>query len=374
MSSSSYIPEISYGDTDPNSVVAAVLASIESALGRSLYPGDPVRLLALAFAAEDINLRNLIDEAGRQNLLAYATGSNLDALGDLVGVSRIQAIGAQTTLQFTASAAQGADITIPKGTRVSPGNQVYFATDIDAVIPAGQTTVTVTATAVTPGAAGNGYVIGEINQIVDPVAYVPTVTNTTATAGGCDTEEDDPYRQRIRLGIARFSVAGPSGAYEYWAKTASTQIADVYVTSSQPGYVDIYVLQVDGQIPGTDLLNQVAAIVSADDIRPLTDYVQVHAPTTVDYTVNLTYYIRQSDAATASSIQAAVTQAVDDWVSWQKAVLGRDINPSQLVAQIINAGAKRVDITSPVYTTVADTAIAILNGTATVTYGGLEDE
>jgi phage-related baseplate assembly protein len=368
------VPEISYGDTDPESVTAGVLAAIESNLGRSLYPGDPLRLFALAFAAEDINIRNMIDAAGRQNLLAYATGDNLDVLGDLVGVERLAAKGASATLRFTASAVATQPITIPLGTRVTPGNQVYFATDYTVVIPVGSQTIDVQATAAVAGDASNDYVIGEINQIVDPIANVPTVSNLTASSGGYDAETDDAYRERIRLGISRFSTAGPRDAYEFWARSASAQISDVYVTSPTPGVVDVYVLLAGGVLPSSGVLELVQSVLSADDVRPLTDNVTAKPPTEAAYTVNITYYIKQDDAARAAEIQANVAAAVTAWITWQRSAIGRDVNTSELIARMVNAGAKRVAITSPAYTVVASTAIATLSGTASVTYGGLEDD
>jgi len=55
----------------------------------------------------------------------------------------------------------------------------------------------------------------------------------------------------------------------------------------------------------------------------------------------------------------------------RKVKFGRDIIPDQLTAGIIGAGAKRVVITSPIYTTIAATAIAV-PATITPTYGGLD--
>ncbi|MEN6371905.1 MAG: baseplate J/gp47 family protein [Armatimonadota bacterium] len=368
-----YVPEISYANTDPETVKSQVLTTVENDLERKLATADPLRLFALAFASESVVLRNLIDEAGRQNLLYYATGDNLDALGDLIGVTRLSPKGAATTLRFTAATPATSAITIPAGTRATPGGQIYFATDYAATIAVGQQYVDVPATCVTNGTAGNGCIIGEIDQIVDPVAYVPTVSNTTASAGGYDAESDDALRERIRLGVTQFSVAGSRDAYEYWARSASAQISDVYVVSPSAGAVDVYILLVGGELPGDELKQAVTSILTADTVRPLTDQVTVKAPALVDYTLEVSYYIRNSDAARASEIQTAVEAAINGWVLWQRSAIGRDLNPSELIARIIQAGAKRAAVTSPAYTAISATSIAHLSGTATVTYGGMED-
>ncbi len=371
----SVVPEISYGETNPDQIKSDILAGIEANLGRPLYPGDPLRLFAMAFAAEDVQIRNMIDEAGRQNLLAYATGTSLDKLGELVGVGRLGAVGASVTLRYSTAQAAAAPITIPKGSQATPDGKVYFATDYEATIQAGQTLVDVQATCQTTGEAGNGWEIGEIDQIVQPIGFISAVANTTASSGGTATEDDDAYRLRIRLGVARFSNAGSRDAYEYWARTASAQIADVYVGSANPGTVQVYILLNGGVLPGQDLLAQVLAVLSADDVRPLTDLVTVLAPTAHAYTLDVTYYIRTDDAARAAEIQTAVAAAIQDYILWQKSAIGRDINPDELIARCVNAGAKRVAITAPAaFHQLANTEVASLSAPQTITYGGLEDD
>ena len=64
--------------------------------------------------------------------------------------------------------------------------------------------------------------------------------------------------------------------------------------------------------------------------------------------------------------------AIDEYIEWQTGNIGTDINPSELHRAIIDAGAKRCVIDSPVYTVVGETQVARL-GSRTVAYGGLED-
>ena len=82
----------------------------------------------------------------------------------------------------------------------------------------------------------------------------------------------------------------------------------------------------------------------------------------------MTYYINRSDSARAVAIQAAVAQAVEEYKTWQRTI-GRDVNPSQLAAMVMEAGAKRVTVTAPTFAAVAATKVAALTGSATVTYG-----
>ena len=127
-----------------------------------------------------------------------------------------------------------------------------------------------------------------------------------------------------------------------------------------------------GGIPTSEDLSAMSEYLSADTIRPLTDNVTVSAPVQDSYSITLTYYIRKSDSANASAIQAAVNEAVDAYQLWQSRI-GRDINPSDLICRIMQAGARRVAVTAPVYTQVSDGHIAKCSSTE-VTYGGLEDD
>ena len=69
---------------------------------------------------------------------------------------------------------------------------------------------------------------------------------------------------------------------------------------------------------------------------------------------------------------AAIAAAVADFQKWQRK-LGRDINPTELIARLREAGAKRVTLTAPVDTVIEATELPKCSG-ATVTYGGLEDD
>jgi len=148
----------------------------------------------------------------------------------------------------------------------------------------------------------------------------------------------------------------------------------VSLLSPAPGEVDVYVLKTGGQLPDIDLLNAVDAVLSDDAVRPLTDNVTAKAPTGVDYTIAIEYWIVDDDETESTNIQEAVADAVADYIAWQSGKIGRDINPSKLESLVMNAGAKRVEITAPVYVELDDTEVAQLSGEADITYSGIEAE
>ena len=375
------LPDISFIDNkDIDQVRQEMVADYESFISEAtgqtvtLERSSVHRMELYAAAAQIYQAMQYIDRQGKQSILKYSYSDFLDNLAIFKGVTRNPATPATTTLRFTLSAERDTATGIPQGTRVSTAGAIYFATDVYAEIPAGSTTVDVPATCTVAGTDGNGFAAGELATIVDPIPYVASVTNTTATEGGAEIESDDDLAERVFLAPGAYSTAGPEDGYLYHAKAYSAAIGDVVATGNQAaGTVDIVFIMADGSTPGEEMIEGLEGYLQGKTIRPMTDLVRVAAPQEVTYTINLTYYINRSDSAKAVTIQAAVAQAVADYQTWQRAI-GRDINPSQLVRMVMDAGAKRVTVTAPTYTAVDATKVSALQGDAVISYGGLEDD
>ena len=375
------LPDISFIDNKTidqvrQEMVADYESFISEATGQtvSLERSSVHRMELYAAAAQIYQAMQYIDRQGKQSILKYSYSDFLDNLASFKGVTRTPAAAATTTVRFTLSAERDTATGIPQGTRVSTAGSIYFATDVYAEIPAGSTTVDVPATCTVAGTDGNGLAIGELTTIVDPIPYVASVSNTTATEGGAEIESDADLAERVFLAPGAYSTAGPEDGYIYHAKAYSPAVGDVVATSDQEaGTVDIVFIMADGSTPGEEMIEGMEGYMRSKDIRPMSDLVRIAAPEEVQYTINLTYYINRSDSAKAVTIQAAVAQAVEDYKTWQRAI-GRDVNPSQLTHMVMEAGAKRVTVTAPAYTVVGKTKVSALQGAAVVTYGGLEDD
>ena len=339
----------------------------------ALAQANPYRLIMNSCAIQIYQGMQYADNAGKMGTLKYSRDDYLDNLSPLRGVARLEATPAITMLQFSIAAPIQSVVAIPAETRVTNGNDVYFSTNEYAEIKAGETSVTVPATCTQPGVIGNGFAVGEFTVLVNTLPYVRSVTNTEMTTGGVDTEDDESLKERIYNAPSAYSTAGPAGAYKYHAKSADPSISDVAVRSSTPGTVEVYFICEGGELPSEALIQKVSECLSDDDIRPLTDHVIVQAPVTQEYNVDFTYYIASSKKSAVSTIQAAVNTAVSLYNTWQTEKIGRDINPDYLLQKIMEAGAKRVVITSPSFMVLNGNAIAKL-GTITATYGGVEDD
>lgn len=385
MSNEKY-PDISFVDTNTEKLVNSLITSYEAFADRKLYPADPVRLFILWIANIIVQERIIINESAKQNVPRYAEGEYLESLAEIFkGTSRLQAQPATTVLRFYISAMQASAQTIPKGTRATLNGEIIFETTEAANIPPGalyadaaaQCTTTeidaLTGKEVTIGAKGNGFVAGQISQIIDLFPYYDKVENITTTNGGTDKETDKAFYERLSDSVESFSTAGPYGAYVYWAKSASAKITDVKPTNPEPGVVDIRILLENGEVPDEQMLQLVLDTVNSDSVRPLTDLVRVSAPDVVNYNIDVTYYISTQSENSTAAIQQKVNTALDNYKKWQSEKMGRDINPSKLSELLMGAGIKRIEIKSPIFTPVNETSIAILENKKVI-YGGVEDE
>lgn len=95
------MPDVNFIETDPEKIKSDIINRYETAAGRTLSAGDPVRLFLLTIASEIIQLRQVFNRGAQQNLLTYAQGQYLDALGVFLDTSRQPADKAVTTIQFT---------------------------------------------------------------------------------------------------------------------------------------------------------------------------------------------------------------------------------------------------------------------------------
>ncbi len=369
------LPEIDFIDADVMAERQALITLCEGYLGRTLAAGDPLIPFLNALAYKHVQLEVKINQIAKAQYLRYASNGMLDNMGALTNTSRLTASAARVTIRFNFSLPLAVAQTIPAGTRIGPSDgdgTIYFETLTPVIAPIGAIQADAVAICNTAGVIGNTFSIGQLDTLIDPLPYVQSVSNLAAPTGGADIESDEAYRERIQIRPESFSVAGPSGAYEYWAKTANPAIVDVSVDSPAPVQVLITVLLSGGVIPGASVLQQVSDVLNTSSVRPLTDQVTVQAPTAATYNINYTYYINRSRETDAEAIKAAVMAATSDYALWQKSRLGRDINPSQLTAKVMAAGASRISVTAPAYTVLSKSQVA-QDATVTVTFGGFED-
>lgn len=370
---------------DSTEIISLLTAKYEELTGRTLQPADPDMLFISWVAGVIVQERIVLNYTANQNIPSRAEGENLDALGEMIyNITRPQAEPAECKVRFNISAPQETSIAIPKGTRVTDSAvKMMWETFADAIVPIGEIYTDVPVQCMNVGIVGNGYAPGQINTLVDVdnVPYYASCENIDTSHSGAERATDDEYYVLMRQSLEAYSTAGPRGAYEYHAKLVSAEIADVCAINPVdiPGVVHIYAIKDNGEIADDGTKNAILAACSDDKVRPLTDFVEVLDPETVDFDVDITYYIDKASTKSVNEIAADVQAAVDEYIKWQTAKIGRDINPSKLSWLLCDTGIKRVDIRSPVFMPLRDGAGRLTpqfarHASTNIVNGGYEDE
>lgn len=384
--------DINFIETDAQKIYEELIKDFEKAYGETLYPGDERRIFLQQQALTIVSIKNVINDCARQNLLRYARGEKLIAIGeDFHNTTFLKSQKSICTGKIKLTAIQNKDILILQGKRVTPDGTLFFIVKETVTIPAGEIEKICILEAMNTGSEYNNFIAGQIKNIVDPIPFVESITNTTTSLGGTDIEAEEHYRERCRLAPESYSTAGPEKAYEYLAKSSDPNISDVKVISPSPGVIQLVILLSNGEIPSQEILDKVLKKTSEKDKRPLTDKVEVVAATVVNYDINLTYYLDKEHLTEELKFRKLIEGekldcsqgAIRDYINWQQENLGRDINIDQLKFIIQNVAlytttdnknytaVRRIDITSPVSTEIKNTEVTkVVN--INITYGGLE--
>lgn len=387
-------------------------------LNEALYPADERTQFFYALLAYLIQHEQALEDAVSQYYLRYARGAELDAIGETRTLERLQARRATTVLEFRVNEPKSYNIYIPAGTKVTTDTRLFFATVQNVLLQAGETFVQVEAEATQAGSEYNGIEAGQVRRLVDDIADIDTVRNVEITTGGREEENDDEFRERIRLAPNTWSTAGPAAAYRAWALEApgvvdamvlqnsetlnltlpvydgyaffpadrveevlydktydvshenlrfyapGEETVEVTVKRNLKGQVVILPICKDGELPDSATLQEVYEACTQADRKPLTDYVTVRSPEPVFYDIDLVYYTTQEIESQAVENVEGPDGAIERYLSWQDQTLGQDINPDALRKLILcpdwdeaRNAPYRLEITSPVYTEIEQTQI-----------------
>lgn len=183
-------------------------------------------------------------------------------------------------------------------------------------------------------------------------------------------ESDTDFRRRIQLSPEGYTTAGSSGSYVFHALSADPNVKDAQAVSPSPGQVTVYVLSRDGNgTASPELQTAVDSAVNADNIRPMTDQVNVQSVAVIEYSVvaELTVF----SGPDAEVVRQSAEDAITDYVANQHRI-GYDITLSGLYAALHQAGVQNVTLTSPVAPIVIGDGEAAYCTGVTVTVGGTD--
>ncbi|WP_035216180.1 baseplate assembly protein [Desulfobulbus elongatus] len=212
---------------------------------------------------------------------------------------------------------------------------------------------------------------------VERLTIVPAAPNAIPPTPAV-MESDTELRRRVQLSFEGFSTAGPEGAYIFHALGADAQVLDVSVhaptfasvevspeakallpegamvlqvvddaglADPMPGDVAIAVQSRDGAGEAQpELVATVAATLSSETVRPLTDHPRVRSATVAEYSVEavLTFF----PGPDREVVMQTALVALESFVERQHR-LGRDVTLSGLYAALHQEGVQNVELIAP---------------------------
>ncbi|WP_449553808.1 baseplate assembly protein [Lelliottia amnigena] len=195
------------------------------------------------------------------------------------------------------------------------------------------------------------------NDAVPPVAAV--------------MESDDALRLRVPDAFEGLSVAGPTAAYEFHARSADGRVADASATSPAPAEVVLTVLSREGDgTADNDLLAVVEKALNNESVRPVADRLTVRSAEIIPYRVEATVLLYPGPEA--EPVMAAAKASLQKYIASQTR-LGRDIRRSALYAALHVEGVQRVELASPLADVVLDKTQAASCTQWSVTNGGTDE-
>ena len=285
-----------------------------------------MRVLAGEIYNDEVNLEFIKN----QMFAKTAVGKYLDLHASDRGLKRKESVKATGKVMFYVPLAIEENIVIPKGTIVSTsGMKAYrFVTDAEAIIPAGNTSVTVSCTAEKGGKDSN-ISAKQINVIVTAVNNLELVINTQGFSGGADPESDEDLRKRI---LDTYITVSNGTNKAYYKKLAMSVpgVTDVNVVPKIRGVgtVDVYIGS-NKSTPSQSLIAQVQKLM--DEQRELNVDVKVFGAE--KYNISLTFSVIIKEGYNYDSVKEKTITALTNYID--SLSIGKKVLSTQLSKVIV---------------------------------------
>lgn len=195
--------------------------------------------------------------------------------------------------------------------------------------------------------------------------------NTTTPPTAAVMETDDDLRLRIPAAFEGLSVAGPTAAYEFHAKSTDGRVADASAISPNPAEVVVTILSREGDgSANRELLALVDKALNDESVRPVADRLTVKSAQIIPYQIDATLYFYPGPEA--EPIMSAAKQSLQTYINSQTR-LGRDIRLSAIYAALHVEGVQRVELAAPLADVVLDKTQAASCTGWTVKSGGTDE-
>ena len=276
------------------------------------------------------------------NFVEYAEGEDLDRLArNFYGIERLPAQKAKTIIRFYTEG----DISLQPGIKVATKDlKVVFETK--ELYKRGEGYQDWIAECTEAGAVGNGYLPGEVSVLLDHIDSVIKAENITVTTGGTDEEDDDHFRERILISFERLPATGTKWGYLFHTKSAHPDVGSVSVISPEAGKVEVYFLLRDGSLPSPEMIETVRNYLYRDDVKNLTDYIEVKAPEVVN--TNLSVKIHIKDLTLKGLVGNSALERLKSYADTLGKTIGLDLIRSKVIDLcFVHPTVEKVEVLEP---------------------------
>ncbi|WP_429023145.1 baseplate J/gp47 family protein [Aeromonas allosaccharophila] len=156
-------------------------------------------------------------------------------------------------------------------------------------------------------------------------------------------EDDEALILRALMAWDGLSVAGPTGAYEYFALSADGKVADAKGSSPAPAEALVTILSTEGDgTADATLIAKVTQALSHEDTRPVADRLRVHSAAIIHYTITAQLHI-SSQGAEADVILQAARDQLAAFINPRRRI-GVEVPRSAIDATLHVQGVRKVDL------------------------------
>ena len=156
-------------------------------------------------------------------------------------------------------------------------------------------------------------------------------------------EDDEALILRALMAWDGLSVAGPTGAYEYFALSADGKVADAKGSSPAPAEALVTILSTEGDgTADATLIAKVTQALSHEDTRPVADRLSVQSAGIIHYTITAQLHI-SSQGAEADVILQAARDQLATFINPRRRI-GVEVPRSAIDAALHVQGVRKVDL------------------------------
>ena len=190
--------------------------------------------------------------------------------------------------------------------------------------------------------------------------------------GAMVLEDDSRLRRRVQIAPEAFSVAGPEGAYVYHALSVAPWARDATAITTAPGRVRVTMLREGADpFPATAEREEVRLSLIKNDVRPLTDMVNVTGPEVTRTSVDARLILYPGPDGNV--VRHRALTALTDWVETNR-MLGMNLRRSAIFSKLHVEGVHSVDLVTPAADIVLGPTEVYAVEAIAVTVGSLRDE